>query len=223
MLKVIENLQIEQALVKMLKEKEAFQSNRETLDANSVLTLMDERNRKINALLEPLKEALNKDVQVLDMYFTNNDNTGNGIGIKIVYLLNGIEMDFTIYQEFIGETEIISGYNRHMNMELFQKNEEIIAKVFDQLYRYRFEQRLEIPTTSKLFRMECDLEHKEFHDVHNKWIKISIPYKDPQKRKIVCANPHVLEYINLDNQLTYYLENFRVYQDDVPVFLKKLK
>jgi len=218
MLKVIENLQVEKTLLKLIKENEPFQKDKNVVSAREVFHLMDKRFCLVKGELLPLYEALSKELIITDIYYERL--LGDEISIVVRFDYEGKQDEIDILQDNLGEITLTQGKYFDKHLALFEKYRKIIEKTFEGLFYYNFDQHLEIPTTTKLFRVSSDLNGKSIYDIQKRFLNISIPYRNGD-RVSSCVIPKVSNYLTSNSD--EIIDHFMIYEENIPTYLKKIK
>ena len=220
MLKVIENLQIEQTLIRLIKEEESSQKGKETHGVSEVFRLMDIRFKIINNYLEELKKELSKEIIINDIYLKKTFD--NEIMLVIQYKEDDSIDELVISCDDYPDLDFSYNTSKQKHIDLLEKNKELISLIFEKLFLYNFDQRIEIPSSSRLFKISSDLEGKSLFDVQNKWLHVNFPYQKDEMESLIPPVKNLEVYQERDKMVSI-LDHFRIYDEDIPQYLKKIK
>ena len=160
MLKVVENLKIQDTLLKCIDKKEPAEKGRDTVSAKEVFHLLDMRRNIANQHLDALKYAFKEEIDVVDAYIELSYD--DELLIVIEYLENGHKNKLTISQYFDEQLEDNPSLFLRKTMHLMDANKNLIMDTFNWLFHYRIGNSLVIPTTSNLFRIENAFDVKNW-------------------------------------------------------------
>ena len=226
----LEKLRLYRAIITCMQEEEKYNGKRKVMSASEILELSRKRFYLMQSILNPLKESLGKEMEVTNIYFAKDLYGDASIIVEYIDIEDGLKKFFTISQYDTNDINIsFELYNTDYN-SLVNDNKKKINMAFEEAYQRNFDHEIQIPSTSNLFVIDGWCNEVDILDKKSDALKLSFNLSDYEKgskivtlSNIVCANKNVIDCLNNGVNVQNFIKNVKVYEENVPKYLKKVK
>lgn len=227
MLTNLEKIRMYYILKKIMLESEQYDKARSVMSAKEFQDLLRNRFYVMRDVLVPVKDVLSKNIEVTNLYFAKGFDDSSSIVVE--YKENGIFKFFTISQYDKDDIEVsFSLYNVDLQNILMQEKRKINL-AFEECYHRNYDYEVQIPSTSKNFSLTGYNNEFSISDKTGNLFNILFQFNSHDKDdKIInpdsvkCLNQAIKDFfVNSDN-LQKFLENVKIYEENVPKYLKKI-
>lgn len=226
MLNNLEKIRVYRAIINAMKEEEKNNKKKNVLSARELLDLSFTRYTEMINILEPLKKSIEKEINIANIYFSK-DFQGN-TAIVVEYYDEEGKKFFTISEYDDNMIDILFDLYNGNYKKIVDSNREIINAIFKANNEFNFEQEMTIPSTSKMFLINEICNYYGISDYTSKKLRMSYNYSGTENGKtIILPNGVISEFKTISELLSNeanvhnFLENIKVYEENVPKYLLK--
>jgi hypothetical protein len=228
LLKSIEKMRILRAILNCMQEEEKFDKHKNIVSASELLELSLNRYYIMQSILSPLKESLGKNIEITNLYFAKNFQ--DEASIVVEYQEDSITKFFTISQYDIDDIEVSFDLSGNNYGSLIRENKKKINMAFEEACHRNLDMEMRIPSTSKLFMIDETSNDVTIMDRKNDSLKLYFRLSNYERESkiflptmIECGNQIIFDSLKNDANLQDFLKNIKVYEENVPKYLKKIK
>ena len=190
-----------------------------------LLYMQKKRFLLMQEILAPLIEALNKELEVKNIYFV--DGLNGNFSINIEYKKNDKTGYIILNQVDIHDIEISLDTNH--NTDLIKKNKKIIIDVFQKGSKESFNEKSVITSTGNNFSLTIFNNLFEVYSINirdlSNYFKISYDFLENNsvvnQFKVATDSYKIKECLPNDERIKEFLNHIKVYKNDIPRYLVK--
>lgn len=232
MLNRLEKIKVYRKMQELIVKEDSYNKQKENISLMELLKMSNKRFLLMQDILNPLREALTKDLGDVSISFGNRDqkinNNPDELYIMVQYGDDGRYIVFTQYDDM--EMPFCISNDISIDCHRMEKNnQKLITDALNQGFSGHFEQSHKMINTSKRFIITVSNDYFRFCDkADGQYINVLYQFgmknRDSQVvRNLYCCYPKIKEYLESEVNLEGFMQNMKIYEEQVPQYLKKFR
>jgi len=232
MLNRLEKIKVYRKMQELIVKEDSYNKQKGNISLMELLKMSNKRFLLMQDILNPLREALTKDLGDVSISFGNRDqkinNNPDELYIMVQYGDDGRYIVFTQYDDI--EMPFCISNDISIDCHRMEKNnQKLITDALNQGFSSHFEQSYKMINTSKRFIIMVNNDYLRLCDkADGQYINVLYQFgmKDCDSqiaRKLYCCYPKIKEYLEFEVNLESFMQNMKIYEEQVPRCLKKFR
>ena len=210
----------------LIKNDEPYDKDKKIINGKELFKLCHDRYLLLQEILLPIKKRLGNEIDITDIYFTNNFQDDNGIIVK--YTRDDKQYFLAISNLGFEDISIVSSDIVVQNYGFVNANRRLILNTFKNIDTNLLDTEIKMNSTSNKFIAIDNCDSFVIKDVNEKVFSIEGKHSNYEKNnqlstldKRLSIYPKLKEMLLDDEKISLIYEHLHFYEIDFPNHLTK--